>query len=398
MILIKNAKLTDENIVDILIEDKTILKIDKNIKKNDAKIIDAKEAYILPTITDLNINIRDNNLNEKNLDEIENRALKAGIGTVVLNCNFTPDIENKTHLELLHNQLKSRKINFILNIKGLNHDNKLNDISILLKAGAKVIFENSDISTNNLRRISQYALMHKTPLFIFCQNRDLNENGVINESEVSFELGLPGISKVGEISEVAKVSAISEYYKVPTHFQTISTAKSIEIAKQNPLATIEVSLHHLLKSDESCKGFNTYAKINPPLRSQQERKKLLEALKDKKIDTITTLFSPQSITNKDLPFEQAKFGIDEIEEFLPLIYTYLVKSGFITMQDVEKLLCKNPAKILNQKEPSIKEGEKASFILFDTTSSKIYENKTSIYHDEEITGKINTIMIDGVTY
>jgi dihydroorotase len=391
MILIKNAKLTDGNIVDILIKDRIILTIDENIKKNGAKVIDAKKAYILPPITDLNIRIRDDSLSKKNLDEIEKRALKAGISTVVLNCNFTPNIEDKTHLELLYHQLKSRKINFILNIKGLNSQNRLNNISILLKAGAKVIFENSDISTNNLRRISQYALMHKTPLFIFCQNRDLNENGVINEAEVSFELGLPGISKVGEISEVAKVSAISEYYKVPTHFQTISTAKSIEIAKQNPLSTIEVSLHHLLKSDESCKDFNTYAKINPPLRSENERAKLLKALKDKKIDTITTLFSPQSITNKDLPFEQAKFGIDEIEEFLPLIYTNLVKTGYISMRDVEKMLCKNPVKILNQKEPSIKEGEKASFILFDTNFSKKYNNKTSIYYGEEIVGKISFI-------
>ena len=193
-----------------------------------------------------------------------------------------------------------------------------------------------------------------------------------------------------------KVSAISEYYKVQTHFQTISTAKSIEIAKQNPLATIEVSLHHLLKSDESCKDFNTYAKINPPLRSENERAKLLEALKDKKIDTITTLFSPQSITNKDLPFEQAKFGIDEIEEFLPLIYTNLVKTGYISMEDVEKMLCKNPAKILNQKEPTIKEGEKANFLLFDTTYKKTLKRENSIYFNETIYGKIVNIFIQGV--
>jgi len=397
MILIKNAKLTDENIVDILVKDKIISKISSNIEEKNATVIDAKQSYILPGITDLNISLRDNKLTQKNLDELEERALKAGITTVVLNCDFTPLIDNKTHLELLYNQLKSRKVQFVLNIKGLNEQNRLNDISILLKAGAKVIHENSDISTNNLRRISQYALMHKTPLFIFCQNRDLNENGVINEAEVSFELGLPGISKVGEISEVAKVSAISDYYDIPVLFQTLSTQKSIEIAKQTKHSFVEVSVHHLLKSDESCRDFNTSAKINPPLRSAPERQKLLRSLKEKKIDTLTTLFSPQSITNKDLPFELAKFGIDEMENFLPLIYTKLVKENFITMQDVENLISKTPQKILKNTPHSIAEGEKATFILFDTSIKTKIEDTTSIYYHEDIDGKVTHTFIDGVT-
>jgi len=396
MILIKNAKLTNKDIVDILIKDDLIVKIDKNIDTVSKKIIDAKEAYILPTLTDLNIKLRDNTLNQKNLDELESRAINAGITTLVLNCNFTPNIDNKTHLELLYTQLKSRKIDFILNIKGLNQEDKLNNISILLKAGAQVVFENSDISTNNIRRISQYALMHKTPLFIFCQNRALNENGVMNEGEVSFELGLPGISKVGEISEVAKISAISDYYDIPILFQTISTSKSIEIIKQNKNNYVEVSLHHLLKSDESCRDFNTYAKINPPLRSEKERQKLLDALKEDKIDTITSLFSPQSITNKDLPFEQAKFGIDEIEIFLPLVYTYLVKTNIISMQKVQKLLCQTPLKVLNKKQTFIQEGEKADFILFDPNPSVIYDNNNSIYHKEKLFGKIISTVKNGI--
>ncbi len=388
MILIKNIKLVNEEITDILIQNNTIKAIQKNIIKKEAREVDANLSYALPLMIDLNITLRDNTLSIKNLDELEKRSLKAGFSTIVTNVM----IEEKTSFELLVKELKNRKLNFILKINGLNQDEKLNNISILLKAGAKIIHTNSDISTNNIRRLAQYALMHKSPLFVFCQNRALNDNGVMNEAEVSFELGLPGILKIGEISEVAKIAAISEYYKVPTLFHTISTIQSINLiqkTKQNfPKLYTEVSLHHLLKTDEACKGFNTYAKINPPLRGKLQQELLIQALKDNKIDTLTSLFSPQSITNKDLPFEKAEFGIDEIEEFLPLAYTYLVKTGIISMAKLVQLTSTNPANILNLQPNSIEVGNPANFLIFNPKKSKIYNKQNSIYFNNKIFGEI----------
>ncbi len=390
MTIVKNVKLPNEEITDIAIKDGIIEKIEKDISLSNAKIIDANLSYALPLMIDLNITLRDNSLSVKNLDELEKRALLAGFDTVVINVY----IEEKTPLELLVKELKNRKLNFILKVSGLNRAEKLNNISILLKAGAKVIYENSDISTNNIRRLIQYALMHKAPLFIFCQNRALNDNGVMNEADTSFELGLPGMLKIGEISEVAKIASMSKYYKTPTLFQTISTIQSIEIiqnTKQNfENLYAEVSIHHLLKTDKSCEDFNTYAKINPPLRGAVQQKSLLEALSAGKIDTITSLFSPQSITRKDLPFEQAEFGIDMIEEFLPLAYTYLVKSGIISMQRLVELTSKNPAKILGIEENSLEVGKPAKFLLFNPNISKTIEDKNSIYFNDEIFGEITT--------
>ncbi len=390
MTVIKNIKLPNEEITDIAIKDGTIEKIETNISLPNTKTIDANLSYALPLMIDLNITLRDNTLSIKNLDELEQRALSAGFSTVVTNVY----IEEKTSLELLVKELKNRELNFILKVDGLNHEARLNNISILLKAGAKVIFENSDISTNNIRRLIQYALMHKTPLFVFCQNRALNDAGVMNEADMSFELGLPGMLKIGEISEVAKMASMSEYYKTPTLFQTISTIQSIQNiqnTKKNfkDLFT-EVSIHHLLKTDDSCRDFNTSAKINPPLRGKEQQLSLLKALSDGKIDTLTSLFSPQSITNKDLPFEKAEFGIDEIEEFLPLAYTFLVKSGIISMEKLVELTSKNPAKILNIEENSLEVGKSAKFLLFNPNISKTYSKKNSIYFNDKIFGEITT--------
>jgi dihydroorotase len=391
MILIKNAKLVDGNVTDILVDNETIIQIDKNIINPNIKTIDADGNYLLPGIVDLNIRLRDNQLNLKNIEELNDRALKAGITTAVLNCDFTPKVENETFFHLLIEELKNKELNIVASIKALNRDQKLNNISKLVNRGAKVISQESDISTSSLRCIAQYALMHNLPIFIFCQNRDLNSQGVMNENALSNKLGLPGIFNIGEISEVAKQSALSVYYKATTLFQSISTRDSLDIinyAKKsfNKLYS-EVSIHHLLKSDVECTNFNTYAKINPPLRTDRQRELLIDALKHGLIDTLTTLFSPQSIINKDLPFELAKFGIDEIEEFLPLCYTYLVKSKIISMSRLIELISITPAKIIGF-DNQIKVGNRANFILFNPNSEKIVNNKNSLYYGEQLYGEV----------
>jgi len=401
MILIKNAKLANESVVDILIEDEKILKIATTINSIDAKIIDAKQNYLLSGIVDLNIRLRDDKLSLNNIQEIEQRAIKAGITTLVLNCDFKPEAENETFFQLLHEDIKKRNITIIPSIKGLNKDNRLNNISILLKNGAKVISENSDITTNSLRRLAQYSLMHKAPLFIFCQNRALNKDGVINESMLSNKLGLPGILKIGEISEVAKVSALSSYYKSKTLFQSISTRKSLDIIanekKDFKELYSEVSMHHLLKTDISCDNFNTYAKITPPLRTNKQRELLIDALKSNMIDTVTSLFSPKSIIHKDLPFELAKFGIDELEDFLPLLYTNLVQNNTISMEKLQSLISTNPAKILGISN-TIEVGNKADLIIFDKSTTKTSHNKSSIYNNDKILGRVTTTISRGKVY
>jgi len=401
MMLIKDAKLVDETIVDVLINDDKIVEVNSNISKENHEIIDAKQNYLLPGLVDLNIRLKDDKLNLKNIDELEKRAINAGITTLVLNCDFEPRADQDTFFQLLEQNLKTRKINILLNIKGLNTQEKLNDISILLKSGAKVISENSDISTNNLRRLAQYSLMHKVPLFIFCQNRALNKDGVINESILSNKLGLPGILKIGEISEVAKVASLSSYYKSKTLFQSISTRKSLDIIanekKDFKELYSEVSIHHLLKTDLSCENFNTYAKITPPLRTNKQRELLIDALQSDMIDTITSLFSPKSIIHKDLPFELAKFGIDELEDFLPLLYTNLVQNSTISMQKLQSLTCTNPSNILGVSN-SIEKGNDANLIIFDPNKVKTSHDKRSIYNGDTISGKIITTISKGKVY
>jgi dihydroorotase len=236
-----------------------------------------------------------------------------------------------------------------------------------------------------------------------CYDDDLDDNGVMNEGKVAFKLGLPGISKVSETSEVAKLCEIAVYYDTAALFHTLSSKRSVELvseAKKSVVVYAEVSIHHLLKNDASCDGFNTYAKIKPPLRDENERQKLVEELKNGNIDILTSAHSPRSILYKDVAFEAAAYGIHAICDYLPLSFTHLVDTKLIDMKRLIDLTSKTPAKILGLKtKGEIKEGFDADLVIFDTACEERLKVSDSIYSGEILKGKVlKTIAKGKVVY
>ncbi len=402
MLLIKNATLFSEGeefIKDVLIKEDKIAKIDACIEEETASMIDAKGLYLLPGIIDLNVRFKDDVLSKAHIKRLKNKAKKSGVTSFALMPDFTPSVESDTFMELLEHKLDDA---MKLSIKGLQvgEKNKLNNISRLLGSGATLIQENSHINGNLLRRILQYALMKKVPFFCFCDNPDLNDNGVMHEGVTSSKLGLAGISKVSEISEVAKVSAMAEYYGAKTVFQSLSTASSLDMVARakftNPQIYAEVSIFHLIFSDEACGDFNTLAKLMPPLRDEGERGKLMEALKVGKIDILTSLHAAKSFNSKDVPFNDASYGVDSLEEYLALCYTSLVKAGHIDMQRLIALMSEVPAEILElENVGKIQEGYIADVILFNPSVKKICGDKNSLLFGLEIFGEVKEVIKQG---
>ncbi len=398
MVLIKDVLIAgygDEK-QDILLADDKIQAIGKNLdQKNVSEVVEGDGLIALSGIIDLNVRIQDDNLNIKNLQNLYSAAKNGGVSHFVLSPRTKPLIENQTFKALLAGRLKRDFPNLQLAIKALRDPEctKLNSIATMVKNGISIVQENSDINGNLLRRIYEYSKMHKNLFFVFCENKILNDSGVMNEGEVSFKLGLPGISKIGEISEVAKVAQMSMHYDVPTLFQALSTRRAVNLVadakKRFDKLYAEVSIHHLALDERACDGFNTYAKLNPPLRNPQDTQELIEKLKEGKIDTLTALHSPKSVVYKDVAFSEAMYGVDIIEDYLSLCYTYLVKQGHISWEKLTKLLSGNPAKILNKDNiGAIKEGYKANIILFDPSVSYEVKRKTSPYFGKTLHGKI----------
>ncbi len=399
--IIKGAKVATKDgdkIVDVLIEDGFITEVSSFIDVNNEERVEANGLYLLPSIVDLNISLKNRVFKLEYLNRLKSKALKSGVTSFVLMPNFIPKLSSNGLVELLSTNINADEI--ILAIDGVDaEDKKLNEIARGVKDGVRIIKLDSDVDGNLVKRIFEYSLMLDIPLFVGARNESMDGNGVLNDGEVSFSLGLEGISKLSEISEVAKISSFLEVYDIKLLFQSLTTYSALEKVQKykNDGSRVfsEVSIAHLLFNDKKALNFNTFAKVYPPLSDEEGRLKLIEALKNGMIDTITTLQSAVSYSKKDVAFNDALGGVNILEQFLPLCYTYLVKNGYISLYELTRLISYNPAKIVGLKNiGEIKEGFRADMILFDPTVENQVELK-SIIQGLKLFGDIKMVIKDG---
>ncbi len=395
--VIKNAIVCDidgEREVDVCIENGIITQIGSNL--NDDEVIDAKGLYFMPLLVDTNIRVQDSALNAKNIKAISDEALSGGVGHIVLNPNSTPAIDNEIVLEFAQNglhDLSGAKVDLMIN--ALREDATLSNIAILLKRGAVVPYM-STIAKNDLAiKIAQYCQMYDVTLFCKAEDNSLISSGVMLEGDISSKLGLAGIPDLSEVLHVSRMIEIARHFKIKILFKSIASPRSIYLidkAKKDGVSvTCEVSIHHLLNSDEACKNFNTTAKLNPPLASHSDRIELMEALKNSQIDILTTLHQPSSPVNKEVAFYDAAYGCEGLKNAMSLYYTKLVKSGIVSMKELVRLCVKNPSDAIKEECGEIKVGQKANAMLFDPAKVVTMDEKLSLYDGEALYGEIKRI-------
>ena len=404
--LIKNAFIATNTGVsskDVLLENGKIVAISSHIDNADHEVYDATGLFLLPGLIDLNVRFSNSTLNQEHIEKLAQSCLKGGVTTAVVMSDFSPRLESATLLELVKFKVDQAKMHLEMSAPLADEkEDKLHNIATLLNNGAAAILADSHRNSNLLRRGMQYAVMKNKPFFVQCYEPNLDDNGLMNDGMVASKMGLSGISKISETAEVAKVAEMAAFYEADVVLKALSTKRSLEIAhehKSNHTTKVhtEVSIHHLLKNDHACEGFNTYAKIMPPLREENERLLLVEALKAGLIDVLTSAHSPKSILYKDVAFEDAAFGIGSIEEFLTLAHTFLVKEGIIEFSTLMELCSKNPAAILGLKtKGAIDVGYDADLVLFNPTQSYEITNKNSLYYGETMYGKVHKVLVNGV--
>lgn len=386
--LIKNAKIYGENLQDLLIKDGKIVKIGANLDDND-EVLNAQGMTLLPSFVDLCVNLKNDKFSLSNLELLEKECLRGGVGAIILRDCMDFDEES---FSLFLQNLKTRKIQIFPSICALDKQGKLKNLATLFNKGAHALELKSSGDANILRVGMQYALMKEKSIFVKCHNENFDDNGVMNDCEVSFELGLAGMSAVAESSEVAKIQEIAKFYGVKVIFDLLSLKRSIELLEDENLKLI--SIHHLIKDDSACAGFNTAAKLNPPLRSKEDKESLKQALKQGKIDFLSSLHSAKSISLKDLAFDEAAFGIHSVCEFMSLCYTFLIKEGLLTWQNLCKATSQNPSEFLGLNSGIIEVGKEANLVLFDE-NEEISAPKSSLYANDKLFGKVKLHLVKG---
>lgn len=416
-LLIKNGHVVDNKtglngITDILIENGKIVEIGTGLEITNGDLIDAKGKYVLPGLVDAHCHLRDPGFEYK--EDIETGTRSAAMGgftSIACMPNTNPIIDNQSIIRYILSKAKSDGVVNVYPIGAISKGQKgeeLSEIGELKFAGAVAVSDDGKPvkSSSLMKKTLQYASMFDMTVISHCEDLDVAEEGVMNEGYQSTILGLKGIPSAAEEIMVARDVILAEYTKTPIHIAHVSTELSIDIirnAKRRGVkVTCETCPHYFSLTEEACDGFNTLAKVNPPLRTKKDVEAVIEGLKDGTIDIIATDHAPHHKDEKNVEFNIAVNGMVGFETALPLAITNLVKPGHLNIQQLVDKMCINPSKILGLNKGTIEVGKSADIVIVDINEEYTVDiskfqskSKNSPFNGFRLKGAVYHTIVDG---
>jgi dihydroorotase len=414
-ILIKNGIIVthrEEKRQNILVEDGIITAIDEELDADSEQVIDAKGCYVLPGLVDAHCHLRDPGYEYK--EDIKSGTMSAAYGgftSVACMANTNPVADNKAIIRYIIDKATKEGYVNVFSIGAMTKGQlgeELAEIGEMKEAGIVGVSDDghSVIKSSVMRKVMQYAKMFDVAVICHSEDSDLAEGGVMNEGALSTMMGLRGISKACEEIMIARDIILSERTQVPVHICHVSTELGVDLirnAKERGVrVTAETCPHYFTLTESSCEGYNTMAKVNPPLRNEEDVEAVIKGLIDGTVDIIATDHAPHHDDEKNVEFDKAANGIVGFETALALSYTALVLTGKLSMCELVWKLCKGPADILKIDKGELAVGKSADITIFDpSTSYKIdvtklvSKSKNSPYHGYPVTGKVDTTIVSG---
>lgn len=416
-ILIKNGHVIDlatklNGVYDVMIEDGRVVEIARDLDITNGELIDAEGKYVLPGLVDAHCHLRDPGFEYKEDIESGTRsAAKGGFTSIACMPNTNPVIDNEAMVKYIINKAKTDGVVNVFPIGSISKGQKgeeLSEIGELKFAGAVAISDDGRpvASSSLMKKALQYASMFDMTVISHCEDPDLSDGGVMNEGTQSTLLGLKGIPSAAEEVMVARDLILAEYTKTPIHIAHVSTELSVDLIrhakKRGVKVTAETCPHYFSLTEKACDGFNTLAKVNPPLRTSRDVEAVIEGLKDGTIDIIATDHAPHHMDEKEVEFDLAANGMVGFETALPLVITYLVKPGHLTLENVVEKMCVNPSRILGLNKGTIEIGKPADLIIVDTDEVNTVDvqkfaskSKNSPFDGYKLSGAIYCTIVGG---
>ncbi|MHB8882469.1 MAG: dihydroorotase [Thermodesulfovibrionales bacterium] len=394
-ILIKNAALTDpsqkmDGLCSIVIEDGKIKEITAERsagkgqktreKQLDLTVIDAEGRPVIPGLVDMHVHLREPGYEYKETIRTGTEAaVRGGITTVCCMPNTRPVIDNASITAFIINKAAQEGSCSVYPIGAITKGQKgeeLAELSILHEAGCIAFSDDGRPVMDSLlmRRALEYSKILEVPLISHCEDLALAAGGVMNEGLTSVMLGLRGIPPQAEEIIVARDIALAELTGARLHIAHVSTAGSVGIiraAKKRGITdiTAETCPHYFHITEEAARDYNTFAKVNPPLRTRKDIEAIREGLQDGTIDVIATDHAPHHLDEKSGDFDSAPSGISGLETSLGLSMK-LVDDGVLDMAGLIDKMALTPARILGllrkNKKGSLKPGFDADLVILDT--------------------------------
>jgi dihydroorotase len=379
-LLIKGGRVIDpsqklDDTLDVLVENGIVKEIGKGLAAPaGAEIIDASGNYVVPGLIDMHVHLRDPGLEYKEDIVSGTRAAAAGGFTSVC-CmpNTKPTIDNKAIASYIINKAKAEGFANVFPVGSITYGlsgDRMSEMGELKEAGCVAVSDDGKPVNNPelMRRALEYARGMGILVITHAEELSLVGEGVMNEGFTSTEIGLKGIPRIAEDIATARDVMLAEYTTSPIHIAHVSTAGSVRIIREAKArgvqVTCETAPHYFTLTDDAVRGYNTNAKMNPPLREAADVAAIKAGLKDGTIDAIATDHAPHHIDEKDVEFDVAMNGIIGLETSLPLSLK-LVEEGILSLnQLIEKMSC-NPSNILGLNRGALKAGSVADITLID---------------------------------
>ena len=414
---IKNARVIDpaakrDAVGDIFVRDGKFAATLSVVEKKRAKKIDARGLVACPGLVDIHVHFREPGQTHKESIGTGSRAAAAGgFTTVVMMPNTSPVADNSGTIQLMKDVVARDAVVRVyptgcitVGMKG----QALAPIGSLKRAGVVAITDDGDCVQSNdlMRRAVEYAKMFDLPVMDHCQDYSMTQGAVMNEGVMSTRLGLRGWPNAAEDLIVARNVILSEYTGAHIHLQHISSKFSVDIirrAKQRGARiTAEATPHHIALTDDLLAGYDTHLKMNPPLRTEEDRVALIDGLRDGTLDIIATDHAPHTDYEKDKEFDFAPNGILGLETALPVTLAVLVRQNKFRLPYVIDLMTRRPAKLMNLPGGTLAVGTDADICLFDPAEKWLYNAKAgfskssnSPWSGQTLTGRVKTTIVGG---
>ena len=413
-LLFKNARIIDpersiDTVGDLGVSNGVITDCGKLSKP---EVIDLSGKVLTHGFLDVHVHLRQpGNTNAETIQTGTMAAAAGGFTSIVAMPNTKPAADTVGAIELLRRTSEQQAVVKVLpcGCMTVNSEGKeMAPIGSLKSAGIAALSDDGKCVQDHdlMRHIVEYAKSFNLPILDHCEETTLAAGGVMNEGKWSVLLGFNGISGASEELIVARNIILSRMVDWKIHMQHISVKESVDLIRQarkrGIKVTGEATPHHITLTDEKIKSFDTNYKMNPPLRSEEDRIALIEGIADDSITVIATDHAPHTATAKMVEFNFAPFGIIGLETAFSLCYTELVKKGVISLPKLIEKLTKGPAEVMGIENFNLAEGNPADLVIFDPAAEYVIDKnrfkskaRNTPFDGMSVAGRIERTYVDG---
>jgi dihydroorotase len=398
--------------VDVRIDDGVITELGISLDRNNHRAIDGTGLVLAPAFVDPHVHLRvPGREDEETIASGTAAAAAGGYCAIVAMPNTDPVVDSAAVLGALIDDARRDaevQVGFLAAITKHQDGAELTEMAELADAGAVGFSDDGRpvVTPGLMRRALQYGAVTSRKLALHCEEPTLSRGGHMHEGAVSAELGFGGYPSIAESLMVARDLALAAYEERPLHLLHLSARESVaalRAARERGVeATAEVTPHHLCLTDEAVRSLDSNVKMNPPLRSREDRAALIDALRDGTIGAIATDHAPHARHEKEVPFEAAPFGVTGLETAFAAVYTHLVDPGVLPLETVLERMSSGAARSYALDEPAIAVGKPANLVLLDLNATwRVTEDgfrsrsSNSWLLGETLRGKVRATIADG---